>query len=165
MVNERREILSFFLYMMAAAWQDGRRKSVSGWLFLFFFSHFFVAQICQKAGVDMEKLPASFWFHGMSVNARIMALGMGSLFGGILFLISKCSQGALGEGDGIFFIIAGIYLGFWKNLVLFFSALLLCSFFGLALLVWGRMQGKDYRKKTLPFLVFTLPMGIYLIWL
>ena len=66
---------------------------------------------------------------------------------------------------GIFFIIAGIYLGVWKNLLLFFSSLMLCSFFGLALFLWGWFQGKDYRKKRLPFLMFTLPMGFYLAWM
>ena len=158
--------MSFFLYIVAAAWQDGRRKSVSGWLFLFFFSHFLVTRICQKAAVvDMGKFPASFWYHGMLVNARSGVLGMGCLLGGILLLIGRLSRGALGEGDGIFFIIAGIYLGFWKNLALLVSALILCSFSGLVLFLWGQMQGRDYRKKTLPLLVFTLPMGIYLTWL
>lgn len=115
--------------------------------------------------VDMGKFPASFWYHGMLVNARSGVLGMGSLLGGILLLIGRLSRGALGEGDGIFFIIAGIYLGFWKNLALLVSALILCSFSGLVLFLWGQMQGRDYRKKTLPLLVFTLPMGIYLTWL
>lgn len=159
-------ILSFFLYLVLAAWQDGRRRAVSGWLFLFFFSHFLVSQICQKVvDVNMEGLPASLWYRGMAVDGRGAVLGLGVLFGALLLLISKCSRGALGEGDGIFFIVAGIYLGLWKNLILFFSALGLCSVFGLFLLFWGWLHGKDYRKKKLPFLLFTLPAGVYLIWM
>ncbi len=164
--RKRRMVLSFFLYLILAAWQDGRKRAVSGWLFLFFFSHFLVSQVCQKMiDVNMEQLPASFWYHGMMADGKISVLAMGGLLGVVLLLISKCSRGALGEGDGIFFIITGIYLGFWKNLLLFFSSLMLCSFFGLALFLWGWFQGKDYRKKRLPFLMFTLPMGFYLAWM
>ena len=111
--RKRRMVLSFFLYLILAAWQDGRKRAVSGWLFLFFFSHFLVSQVCQKMiDVNMEQLPASFWYHGMMADGKISVLAMGGLLGVVLLLISKCSRGALGEGDGIFFIIAGIYLGF-----------------------------------------------------
>lgn len=158
--------MSFFLYVILAAWQDGKRKMVSGWLFLFFFSHFLVSQICQKiTEVNMNTLPASLWYRGMEVNGNVVFLGMGALLGAVIFLLSRCSRGALGEGDGIFFIVAGIYLGFWKNFILFFSALFLCSVFSLFFLLWGWIHGKDYRRKKLPFLVFTLPVGVYMTWM
>lgn len=158
--------LSFFLYLITAAWQDGRRRSVSGWMLLFFFSHFLASQVCQWVfPVDMERFPARFWYHGMMGKTQLWLLWAGSLIGAALLLISRLTEGALGEGDGLFFLIAGIYLGFWKNLILLCSALVLCSFTGLLVMVWGQFHGKDYRKKQLPFLVFTLPAGIFLAWM
>lgn len=155
--------MSFILYVVMAAWQDGRKRAVSGWVFLFFFVHFLTSQICQKVfPVNMDQMPAAFWYQGMAVGTKMSFLWMGSLIGVVLLIISKCSGGALGEGDGIFFVITGIYLGFWRNMLLFFSALFFSSFFGLVFLLWGRMAGKDYRKKKLPFLVFTLPLSVYL---
>ena len=154
--------MSFFVYVLMSAWQDGKRRAVSGWLFWFFFVHFLTSQICCYGfSANIENLPAAFWFHGIADKSGVCSLWMGSLIGGVLLLISYFSEGALGKGDGIFFFIAGIYLGFWKNLILLSSSLFLCSFAGLAYFVWGRMQGKDYRKRGLPFLIFTVPAGIF----
>lgn len=155
--------MSFFLYIIAAAWQDGKQKAVSGWFLLFFFVHFIVSQICHRifwANMDVQQ--ASFWFRGMSANSSLGNLWAGCLIGAALFLISRITEGALGQGDGLFFLIAGIYLGFWKNLFLLVSTLFLCSIAGLIYMVLGRLNGKDYRKKTLPLLIFTVPAGILL---
>lgn len=155
--------MSFFLYLAAAAWQDGRKKQVSGWIFLFFFVHFFTSQVCQRLFMaDMEKFPANIWFYGIAKNPSPWNLLSGCLVGVALIGISLVTEGALGEGDGIFFIVAGLYLGFWRNLFLFGAALFLCSGAGLACLIWGRYSGTDYRKKTLPFLLFVFPVGIWL---
>lgn len=154
--------MSFLLYVLMSAWQDGKQRAVSGWLFLFFFVHFLTSQICCYAcSANMENLPAAFWFHGIAHKSGICSLWMGSLIGGVLILVSYFSEGSMGKGDGIFFFIAGIYLGFWKNLILLCSSLFLCSFAGLVYLMWGMLHGKDYRKRSLPFLVFALPAGIF----
>ncbi len=155
--------MSFFLYIIAAAWQDGRRKAVSGWFLLFFFVHFIVSQICHRMfRADMDIRQASVWFRGMSADSSLGNLWAGCLIGVALFLISWITEGALGRGDGSFFFIAGIYLGFWKNLFLLVSTLFLCSIAGLGYMTFGRLYGKDYRKKTLPLLVFAVPAGILL---
>ncbi len=156
--------MCFLLYVIMAAWQDGKSQRISGWLLLFFFVHFFVSQICWKVlGEDSGSYPQSLWFHGMEVDVSPWYLLAGSMIGILLLLISRLSDGALGSGDGLFFLITGLYLGFWKNLFLFCSALILCSMFGLIYVVAGSVQGKDYRKKALPFLLFALPAGIFLV--
>lgn len=155
--------MSFFLYIVAAAWQDGRRKAVSGWFLLFFFVHFIVSQVCHRIfREDMDMQQASLWFRGMAADSSVSYLWAGCLIGAALFLISRITDGALGQGDGLFFLIAGIYLGFWKNLFLLVSALFFCSITGLVYMILGRLKGKDYRKRTLPLLVFTVPAGILL---
>ena len=94
-----------------------------------------------------------------------MGAAGGAGIGIVLLAAAFFTKEAIGFGDGLLICVTGIYLGFWKNLLLFFSSLMLCSFFGLALFLWGWFQGKDYRKKRLPFLMFTLPMGFYLAWM
>ena len=155
--------MSFSLYILAAAWQDGRRKAVSGWLLLFFFVHFLTSQIVRRVfEVDMAKKPASIWYQGMCTDPSLLPLWAGCLIGVALLLVSRVTEGALGGGDRLFFFIAGIYLGFWKNLFLLCTSLSLCSITGIAYMVLGRVQGKDYRKRKLPFLLFTLPAGLWL---
>lgn len=158
--------MSFFMYMIAAAWQDGKRQVISGWLMLFFFVHFLFSQICWKLlGARKGYYPQSLWFRGMTVDQPLWYLLAGCMVGAALLLLSCIAKGALGAGDGWFFFVTGLYLGFWKNLLLLCSALFFCSLFGLGYVVFGGIKGKDYRKKTLPFLVFTLPAGIWLIWM
>lgn len=156
--------MSFFLYVIAAAWQDGRRKAVSGWFFLFFFVHFVTLQVCHRLYYgEISVGQTSIWFRGMSTDSSPGSLWAGCMIGVILFLIGRITEGALGAGDGMFFLIAGLYLGFWRNLFLLGSTLFLCSIAGLIYLVWGRVQGRDYRKRTLPLLIFTLPAEMLLL--
>lgn len=158
--------MSFFLYIMTAAWQDGKNRSVSGWLLLFFFTHFLTSQICRYMGLaDWTWQPAAVWFRGMELQQAPWFLFAGCLIGAVLLFVSRVTEGAVGAGDGLFFLVSGVYLGFWRNLFLFGSALALCSLAGLCILVWGQMKGKDYRKKKLPFLIFTIPAGILLVYM
>ncbi len=155
--------MSFILYLAAAAWQDGRKRAVSGWIFLFFFLHFLASQICCRVFLaDMEQFPANFWFYGLFKGTSAWSLLAGCFVGVALLGISRLTDGAFGAGDGIFFIITGLYLGFWKNLLLLSSSLFACSIAGLFCLAWEKKKGNDYRKKTLPFLIFVFPVGILL---
>lgn len=153
--------MSFWIYLSVAAWQDGRHQAVSGRVFLFFFAHFLTSQVCQcVCGADLQEMPASLWYCGMVRETELGQLLGGALLGGAMMLLSWFSHGALGMGDGIFFLISGIYLGFWRNLLLLCTALFLCSGAGLCCIMRGRMTGRDCRKKKLPFLVFVLLPGI-----
>ena len=79
-----------------------------------------------------------------------------------LLLLSKYTNGGIGEGDGWFFTVSGLYISWQDNLQLFLSGLLLC--FGVCLIVFGRsVLQKQTQKITLPFLPFLLPAGIEMI--
>ena len=79
-----------------------------------------------------------------------------SLLPGILLLgISALTKEGVGRGDGWFFLVAGIYMGLGKTLLLLWGSLLLCFPVSLFLLYAGRG-----RKKRLPFLPFVLPVGL-----
>lgn len=153
--------MSFLIYLFAAAWQDWRHQAVSGRVLLFFFAHFLASQLCQcLCAVNLQQLPASLWYCGMIRDPALWQLLGGALLGAVLMGLSRISEGAMGMGDGIFFLISGIYFGFWRNLLLLCAALLLCSCAGLCLIIRGRMTGKDCRRKKLPFLIFVLVPGV-----
>ncbi len=155
--------MSFLVYLLAAAWQDYRYRAVSERVFLVFLVHYLTARfdlyVCQA---DLQEMPVSLWYYGMLQEASPVSLIGGASLGAVMMLLSRVSGGSLGMGDGIFFLISGIYLGFWRNLMLLCAALLLCSGAGLYCIVRGRATGRDCRKKRLPFLVFALIPGIVL---
>lgn len=76
----------------------------------------------------------------------------GTLIGMLVMGISKLTKGQIGMGDGKLLCVTGIYLGVYKNLELFFTALLLASIWGIIVL----MIRKADRKTELPFVPFLM---------
>lgn len=71
---------------------------------------------------------------------------------------------AIGLGDGCFFVVSGILLGFWENLALLFYGMLLCGCYCLIKLVFQQIRiGRMIRSQTVPFLPFLVPVGIWLV--
>lgn len=68
--------------------------------------------------------------------------------------------GAIGMGDGLFFIVSAIFLGFWTSIALLLFGLMFCSACSLGIVCWGIAAGVNVRKKRLPFLPFLLPAWI-----
>ena len=82
---------------------------------------------------------------------------------GLLFLAAgKLTSGGIGVGDGWFFIITGLFLESWENVMLAGSGLTLCFLFCLMLFAGSFRSGKSVRKRKLPFLPFLLPGGIWI---
>lgn len=74
--------------------------------------------------------------------------------GGALLLLGKMTEGALGSGDGYFFLVSGFYLSWEQSLGLLCYGLLLSSFWGLGVLAWGNCKKVPARKMRMPFLPF-----------
>lgn len=98
------------------------------------------------AGVIGMLLHIFFWEHEMTD----ILLGAG--IGGCVMLLARISKESIGIGDGIMLMVSGIYLGFWENMQLFFSALLLVGVTALFLIVIKKKR-RDYRVPFLPFLL------------
>lgn len=82
------------------------------------------------------------------VNLWEMAGGL--LLGGLLFVVSLLTRGALGKGDGIFIGIIGLNLGFSIVLSIFMGALLLSAILAILLIVIKKAN----KKTAFPFLPF-----------
>jgi len=69
---------------------------------------------------------------------------------GLLFIfLSKMSKGGIGMGDALLISAIGIYLGFWKLILLTGYGLFLSGIFSLILIIV-----KKDRKLTIPFVPF-----------
>ncbi len=80
----------------------------------------------------------------------------GVCVGGVLLLGALVSRESIGIGDGLLFVVTGIYLGLWKNLVLLFLAVAACAVVGLVLV----LTKKCTRKQSLPFAPFVLASDV-----
>lgn len=68
----------------------------------------------------------------------------------VLFLVSRCSRGAIGEGDACVFIVIGVVLGLCKTVEVLLISLFLCAVVAAMLLVVRRVS----RHYALPFIPF-----------
>lgn len=85
----------------------------------------------------------------------------GIVLGIFLILLSFATRGQIGTGDGIVFIITGIVLGFYRNMILLFMALIFSALAGGVMFVLGKVG----RKDTLPFIPFVFAgYGVMCIW-
>ena len=76
----------------------------------------------------------------------------GTAVGAAVLLIAWLGRECVGIGDGIILMVSGIFLGFWRNLMLLLTALIMATVAALFLLVVKRKE----RKYRLPFIPFLL---------
>ena len=141
--------LAFLVYLITAAWQDFKYRSIRFYVFAGFGIAGGVLRftfLCMECSIPGSWQPA--------VADTVMALGIG---GGLLVL-SVLTRQAVGVGDGWFFVVSALYLGFWKNVLLLAGGLLICFCYCSGLLVWGRLHRVSVRKRKIPFLPFLIPV-------
>lgn len=100
-------------------------------------------------------------FYNISLLGKesFLSLAGGIIIGLVVLGISKLTKNGIGTGDGLLLCVTGVYLGFWKNLEMFFMALCLAAACSALLLITKRAG----RKTQIPFVPF---LGIaYLILL
>lgn len=135
----------FSMFLLAAACQDVRKKSVGLWVYIIFGIAAAVMLITRAGSIPgWDRL----W---------------GIFIGLVLLVLGKVTEGAIGSGDGWFFAIAGCILGFKDSLRLLASGLLLCGLFSLVIYLRGRWIGKNTGKETVPFLPFLVPVWIWML--
>lgn len=142
-------------------WEDGQ----------ILFSMFLLVAACQ----DMKKKSVGLWVYiifGIAAAVRFILLAgnvpgwdrLGGIFIGLVLLVlGKATAGAIGSGDGWFFAIAGGILGYKDILRLLAGGLLLCGLFSLVIYLKGRWIGKNTGKETVPFLPFLVPVWIWML--
>ena len=85
----------FMTFLTVAAWQDLRNKSISVWLYLGYGA---VAGAIRLTGGE-----------------PVLQALSGGLVGVVLLAAGRLTAGAIGSGDGLFFVVSGLYLSFYDN--------------------------------------------------
>ena len=135
----------FLIFLAVAAWQDMRDKEIDAWLYVVFGGLIWFGKLCFDGPVELWR---------EAVNA---------MPGIALVLLSRLSGGAVGEGDGWFFVVAGVALGVRNAVALFFMSLFLCCLWCAGMAVWGWRGRISVRRKTVPFLPFVLPAVLWIL--
>lgn len=113
--------------------------------------------------LDLKKREVSLWMAGiyglLGVHGciRYQEQTLVSIFGGVivgLFLIGLAflSEEAIGFGDGMVMVVTGLYLGFWQNLELCMTGLILSAAFSGILIIAGIAK----KNQAIPFLPFLM---------
>lgn len=89
--------------------------------------------------------------HLLFQNQSIYEMLAGTLPGCAILLLACLTKGKIGTGDGIVFMLTGLYLGFGKNMMLMSISFLLAGVYGLFLLI-QREEGEDQNMPLMPFL-------------
>lgn len=108
----------FTTFLAAAAWQDLRNKSVSVWLYLGYGA---VAGAIRLTGGE-----------------PVLQALSGGLVGVVLLAAGWMTAGAIGIGDGLFFVVSGLYLSFYDNVRLLLYGILWGGIFCLFLFLHGK---------------------------
>lgn len=136
--------LAFLIFLTAAASWDLIKREIPLWVYI--------------GGVVMAVLTRRLEW---ATADGMLSIGIG----GCLLFLALISRDRIGKGDGVFFLVSGMYLECRMNAVLFFYGLMLCSIYCLWMEVYGhiRSRHKEMRNMTVPFLPFLVPVGIWLI--
>ena len=135
----------FLIFLAVGAWQDMRDKEIDAWLYVVFGGLIWFGKLCFDGPVELWR---------EAVNA---------MPGIALVLLSRLSGGAVGEGDGWFFVVAGVALGVRNAVALFFMSLFLCCLWCAGMAVWGWRRRISVRRRTVPFLPFVLPAVLWIL--
>ena len=133
----------FGMFLLVAAWEDGRRKSVSIWLLL----------SAGAAGIILCFLQRENFANRFT----------GCLVGIALLVISGLTKESVGTGDGCFFIISGLFLPALSNLILLLYGLSLSGIFCGLFFLLNRVKGINVGKERIPFIPFLVPVWLVMV--
>lgn len=140
---EQMNCFVFGMFLLAAAWEDGRRKSISIQLFI----------SAGMAGIVMCYLQRE------NLTGRLP----GCMIGLVLLTVSKLTKESVGTGDGFFFIISGLFFPALFNLELLVYGLSLCGIFSGLFFLINRVNGINVGKEKIPFIPFLVPVWLIMV--
>lgn len=139
----------FSLFLFAAAWQDSRRKEIQVWIF-------WIGGMLALMLIGWQTAKALFFSSDKNWLFLWMECVAASLPGIVLLFCGNMTRGAVGVGDGWFFLISGWFLGLKHTMLLLCGSVFLCGGCALVILCQKRAwRNVHARKITLPFLPFT----------
>lgn len=133
----------FGLFLLGAACQDLKEKTISVRLFM----GFGLAGLCLWA------------IEGGTLASQLLSF----LPGAGVMLLSLITRGEVGAGDGCFFFVSGFYLPLITNLKLLIYGLLFSGLYCAVIYIAGFLKGRNKGKSTVPFIPFLVPVWLGLV--
>lgn len=110
---------------------------------------------------DIKKRRITVWYlpifgglgvvlQAISQNRSVAEIFLGVGVGLAICLLSRCTGGSIGAGDGLILTVTGIFLGGSANVELLMTGLLYAAVFSLGILIFG----KKNRRQEIPFVPF-----------
>ena len=146
--------ICFLLFLLSASWQDLKKKTIKKSTFRIWGT---VGVILQAAHIFSQIFMGTEKMGMQVIVQEVTGLMFAVLLGILLLSLSTATEEAMGKGDGCFFLVAGIFLGFWKNMLLLSGGLFLCFPAAVYLMIKGR---KARNTESIPFLPFVFPVGL-----
>lgn len=156
--------MAVLLFLLAAAVCDYKYREIPEWIYAVGGIEAFIWRMADSMYVKngMEETMWTMVFHGNNMGVSFGEITLGVLIGVALLAVSKATDGAVGTGDGVLFMITGLYFGFQKNLTLLLGSLVLCSIWGIGNLAVKRIGWLEGKKIEVPFLPFVFPVGAWI---
>ncbi len=132
----------WFAGLCWAAWDDARRREVP----------------MQMLGLWL--VPGLIYACASGWAEHVKAAAVGAC----LLLLSRMTEGAVGEGDGLFFLVTACYLGWKETAVLFLASLGVSCLWSTVLMMRGFWTGKGTAGMTVPFLTCVWLPGLWFLW-
>ena len=107
--------ICFLLFLLSASWQDLKKKTIKKSTFQIWGT---VGVILQAAHIFSQIFMGTEKMEMQVIVQEVTGLMFAALLGILLLSLSTATEEAMGKGDGCFFLVAGIFLGFWKNMLL-----------------------------------------------
>lgn len=142
------ELLRYLIitgYAVICAWEDYRKRCID-------------LRISTAVGVTGCIICTLLIFQKESgVVLKETALAM--LPGIIIMVLSDLSDGAVGMGDGLFFLIYGLYMNIGSVIAAVITAWIIAAIIGLCVLAGD--AGMRKRNRTIPFVTAALPAVLF----
>lgn len=137
----------WLLGLTLAAWEDLRSREFPYWIFWIWL----VPGIGNAAS------------DGLLGHLEAASVGAG------LLLVSRATRGALGAGDGLFFLLSACYLDLRETGLLLIMGLGISGIWSMAVILrncmaQNRDRHSDRRGGTIPFLACIWLPGLWLVW-
>ncbi|MFW5629634.1 MAG: hypothetical protein ACOCM4_01365 [Acetivibrio ethanolgignens] len=130
------------IFLGGCAWTDGRRKEIS----LFWLAVWMV--------VGGIWLAAGLWRAGLGSPEELLGRIGGIAVGIFLLAVSILSHGQVGFGDGLVFLVCGLFLDFWESSLLLLGGLILLLGRFFAGFLYKRLTGERDSPKEQPLMPY-----------
>lgn len=101
----------------------------------------------------------SLWKYRINLKEIVFGASIGLL----VWVIAKVFKDFIGEGDGIFFIIMGIAIGYDNLIILLMISFFIASLFSLMIIMYSIFKHKSYRRLNIPLIPFIIPAYMLLL--